>query len=239
MRRGFLARKKTKDRAAKHGENWLKTTTESPSPDIFYNKHLLGKAEEKSTQPWDKKMWFLVILGVWIPTQVLEEMGTHRHPMGAGCCATFLTLLCWIIFVGPFEITPIPSGCAGCQFREPASSWHFSQPCSWDSDASHTIPTSSHCSHGPITLLMGACICTTSYTTFGTSQLRSSCHTCKSLCGKSLSFHGKTEGQMVAKPKSQQCLQYVFAVEYYMMWKSLYYHEVPNIPNMTAESNVC
>ena len=62
----------------------LQPPQSSPSPDIFNNKHLLGKAEERSMQPWENRMQFLVISGVWIPTQVPEEMGTHRHPMGAG-----------------------------------------------------------------------------------------------------------------------------------------------------------
>lgn len=67
------------------------------------------------------------------------------------------------------------------------------------------FPPLPNCCHGPITLLTGTGICTTGCSTFGASQLCSSCHPCRSLCGKSSFFHGKTEGQMAAKPKSQQC----------------------------------
>lgn len=100
MRRGFPA-----VRAAKCWENWLHKST---SPDIFKNKHLLGKKEERSMQPWDNKTWFSVVSDVRIPTQVLEEMETQRCPVGPGCCTMFLTFLWWIIFVGPLEISLVP-----------------------------------------------------------------------------------------------------------------------------------
>lgn len=180
---------------AKHRENWLKTTIVSITR--YFQQHLLSKAEERSMQPWDNKMQFLVILGVWIPPQVLEEMRTHRHPMSAGCCATSLTLLCWITFVGRFEVTHILSGCPGCQLRTDLLLTPL------PSLVPVAIPTSFHCclslfswAHTSARLVVPL---------NGASQLFSSCHLCKSLCGKSSSFHGKT-GQMVPKPQSQQCL---------------------------------
>lgn len=64
-------------------KNRLQKSTGSPPPDIFKNKHLSSKTEQRSVQSWDNKMWFSVVSDVWIPTQALE-MQIHRCPMGPG-----------------------------------------------------------------------------------------------------------------------------------------------------------
>jgi len=148
-------------------------------------------------------MWFLAILGVWIGSR---GDGDPQTPHGCRLLCNIFDLdlpnhFCW-----PVLDNPDPHRGVLAASWELASSWHLSQPCSRDSNASPTIPTSPHCCSGPITLLMDMHVCTAGCTTFGISQLCSSCHLCKSLCGRSSSFHGETEGQTVAKPKSQQCL---------------------------------
>lgn len=64
-------------------ENQLQKSTGSPPPDIFKNKHLSNKTEQRSVQSWDNEMWFSVVSDVWIPTQALK-MQIHRCPMGPG-----------------------------------------------------------------------------------------------------------------------------------------------------------
>lgn len=125
-----------------------------------------------------------------------------------------------------------------------ASSWHLSQPCCCDCGASHTIPTSSHCCHSPITLPMGTHIGTNSWNTLGASQ---SCSSWKSLwkrsftskrvyVGNSCVFRARQEDRWLPNPRdSSACKMYL---PYSVIWCENY-HQVPVSPDMTAEQGVC
>lgn len=103
----------------------------------------------RSVKPWESEMQVLEISGVCISTQVPQEMGTHWLR---------LLLQLWMLLSASFMVWVL------------GSSWHLCQPCSCGCGASHTIPTSSHCCHSPITLPMGTHIGTNTWIPLGASQ---------------------------------------------------------------------